>query len=107
MKRDRALIYKDFYVNRLAANKAVAVKYIYDAMDDFFKRYPFNRKDVKDYDHDIMQKHIIFDLCRILGDAGYRTYEMLIDYIDDLYNRDDIEICVRVLVENIKLSDVN
>ena len=31
MKRDRALVYKVFYTNRFAANKAVAVMYLHDA----------------------------------------------------------------------------
>lgn len=54
-----------------------------------------------------MSKHIVFDLCRILGDAGYRLYELLTDYIDDLYNRNEIEMCARAISETIKLADVN
>ncbi|QWM90271.1 hypothetical protein [uncultured phage cr25_1] len=107
MKRDRALVYKAFYTNRFTANKAVAVMYLHDALDDFFAKYPFNSKDIKDYDHNQMSKHIVFDLCRILGDAGYRLYELLTDYIDDLYNRNEIEMCARAISETIKLADVN
>ena len=51
MKRDRALVYKAFYTNRFTANKAVAVMYLHDALDDFFTKYSFNSKDIKDYDH--------------------------------------------------------
>ena len=50
----------------------------------------FNSKNFKDYDHDKMLKHIVFDLCRIIGDAGFRLYELLTDYVDDVYNRNEI-----------------
>ena len=107
MKRDRALVYKAFYTNRFTANKAVAVMYLHDALDDFFTKYPFNSKNFKDYDHDKMLKHIVFDLCRIMGDAGFRLYELLTDYVDDVYNRNEIEQCARAVLDNIKLTDVN
>ena len=69
MKRDRAVIYKDFYTNKFSAVKAVIVVYLDAAFEDFFNQYPFNSKNFKDYDHDKMLKHIVFDLCRIMGDA--------------------------------------
>lgn len=107
MKRDRAVIYKDFYTNKFSAVKAVIVVYLDTAFEDFFNQYPFNSKNFKDYDHDKMLKHIIFDLCRIMGDAGFRLYELLTDYVDDVYNRNEIEQCARAVLDNIKLTDVN
>ena len=100
MKRDRAVIYKDFYTNKFSAVKAVIVVYLDAAFEDFFNQYPFNSKNFKDYDHDKMLKHIVFDLCRIMGDAGF-------DYVDDVYNRNEIEQCARAVLDNIKLTDVN
>ena len=107
MKRDRALVYKAFYTNRFTANKAVAVMYLHEALDDYFTKYSFNSKDIKDYDHNQMSKHIVFDLCRIMGDAGVRLYELLTDYVDEVYNRNEIEQCARAVLDNIKLIDVN
>ena len=42
--------------------------------------------------------------CRI---GTKRLYELLTDYIDDLYNRNEIEMCARAISETIKLADVN
>ena len=81
--------------------------YLDAAFEDFFNQYPFNSKNFKDYDHDKMLKHIVFDLCRIMGDAGFRLYELLTDYVDDVYNRNEIEQCARAVLDNIKLIDVN
>ena len=100
MKRDRAVIYKDFYTNKFSAVKAVIVVYLDAAFEDFFTQYPFNSKNFKDYDHDKMLKHIVFDLC-------FRLYELLTDYVDDVYNRNEIEQCARAVLDNIKLTDVN
>lgn len=107
MRRDRAIVYKDFYVNRFSAVKVVVAKYLEAELEDFFNTFPFNKNDVKDYDYKRMKNHIIFDLCRILGDAGFRLYEILIDYVDDLYNREELSRCAWVVFENIKFSDVN
>ena len=98
MKRDRAVIYKDFYTNKFSAVKAVIVVYLDAAFEDFFNQYPFNSKNFKD---------IVFNLCRIMGDAGFRLYELLTDYVDDVYNRNEIEQCARAVLDNIKLTDVN
>ena len=65
MKRDRAVIYKDFYTNKFSAVKAVIVVYL---------------------------------------DAAF---ELLTDYVDDVYNRNEIEQCARAVLDNIKLTDVN
>ena len=107
MKRDRAVIYKDFYTNRFSAVKAVIIVYLDSAIEDFFTQYPFNSKNFKDYDHKKMLKHIVFDLCRIMGDAGFRLYELLTDYVDDIYNRNEIKQCVIAVLDNIKLTDIN
>lgn len=107
MRKDRAIIYKDFYVNRFSAVKTVAVKYLEDAIKDFFNTFPFDKKNVKDYDYKRMKSHIVFDLCRMLGDAGFRLYELLTDYVDDLYNREELKFCALAAFENIKLSNVN
>lgn len=106
-RKDRAVILKDFYVNRFAANKAVAVMYLEKEITDFFSKYPFNSKSVKDYDRAAMRKHIVFDLCRTLGDAGFRLFELFNDYVDDLYNRDELKTCIIATFENFKLRDVN
>ena len=58
MKRDRAVIYKDFYTNKFSAVKAVIVVYLDAAFEDFFIQYPFNSKNFKDYDHDKMRNEI-------------------------------------------------
>ena len=107
MKKDRAVIYKDFYTNKFSAVKAVIVVYLDAAFLYLFYQYPFYIKNFKDYDHDKMFKHIVFDLCRIMGDAGFRLYELLTDYVDDVYNRNEIEQCARAVLDNIKLTDVN
>ena len=111
MKRDRAVIYKDFYTNKFSAVKAVIVVYLDAAFEDFFNQYPFNSKNFKDYDHDKMLKHIDyrrrFGNGRRMGDAGFRLYELLTDYVDDVYNRNEIEQCARAVLDNIKLTDVN
>ena len=51
MKRDRTVIYKDFYTNKFSAVKAVIVVYLDAAFEDFFTQYSFNSKNFKDYDH--------------------------------------------------------
>lgn len=107
VRKDRAEILRDFYFNRFSANKAIAVKYIEVEFKDFFTKYPFNPKDIKDYDRVAMRKHILLDLTRILGDAGFRLYELLCDYIDDLYNRQECYQCACAALENLKLKDVN
>lgn len=107
MRRDRAIVYKDFYVNRFSAVKIVAVKYLEAELKDFFNTFPFDKNDVKDYDYKRMKNHIIFNLCRILGDAGFRLYEILTDYVDDLYNREELRLCAWAVFENIKFSNVN
>lgn len=76
MKRDRAVIYKDFYTNKFSAVKAVIVVYLDTAFEDFFNQYPFNSKNFKDYDHDKMLKHIvlIFVVSWVMLVLGYMNY---------------------------------
>lgn len=106
-KKDVLYKYKTFYVNRFAANKNVYIKYFDEALNDFFNKYPFDSKDVKDYPHDLMEKHIVFDLCRIIGDSGFNIYSKLMDYVYNLYIRDDIQRSILIAVDNLKLNNVN
>ena len=107
MKRNRAVIYKDFYTNKFSAVKAVIVVYLDAAFEDFFNQYPFNSKNFKIMIMIRCFNILVFDLCRIMGDAGFRLYELLTDYVDDVYNRNEIEQCARAVLDNIKLTDVN
>ncbi|MBD5584379.1 MAG: hypothetical protein HDQ88_04805 [Clostridia bacterium] len=103
----REEILKKFYVDRIHATKNVAIHYIEEAFNDFFITYPFNEKKIVEYKDKDMLNHIIFDLLRMLGDPAYRTYELLIDYVYDIYNRTELEHSARINFENIKFKDVN
>ena len=100
--------YRKKYIGNIFQNFNLINSYtVYQNLELVLLLNGYNSKDIKDYDHSQMSKHIVFDLCRILGDAGYRLYELLTDYIDDLYNRNEIEMCARAISETIKLADVN
>lgn len=94
-------------MNPASAQEEIVLKFIDEVYNDFMTKYPFDSKDIKDYNRNDMRKHIIFSLIRSIGYQGYNLYEVLNDYIDELYNRKQHKAVADSKVKTLKLKLIN
>lgn len=107
MKKNREDILMSFFMNPASAHEEVLIRFIDEVYNDFMNKYPFDPKDVKDYNRNDMRKHIVFSLIRSVGYQGYNLYEVLNDYIDELYNRKQYKAIADSRVKTLKMRLIN
>lgn len=105
-KIDRENIYRSFYVNSVSAKRSVITKFLLESFLDFIERYDYRKPNSYDFNPQSMKKHIIFDILRLMGDEGFRLFEVLTDYCNDIYYRAENYKIAKTLYQSININKV-